>query len=185
MPSFLDVHAHGGKRALLRYGAYGVAAMLGSARRYRDVDWSTIRRVVFVCNGNICRSPFAETIARSRGLEAASAGIEATTGASAAPQAVSAASDFKVDLSAHRATHVGDFAFATDDLVLGFEPVHIDRLEAVLGRPPLCQVSLLAAWLRPPNLYIHDPYGSSADYFRLCFRRIDRAIELLRHRRGA
>lgn len=185
MPPFLDVHAHGGKRALLRFGAYGVAAMLGSARRYRDVDWLRVRRLVFVCNGNICRSPFAEALARSRGLEAASAGITAAKGACAAPQAIATAAEFNIDLSAHRATYVGDFAFTPDDLVIGFEPVHLDRIGAFLGKPPLCQATLLAAWLRPPNLYIHDPYGSSTDYFRLCFRRIDRAIEFLRRRRGA
>lgn len=185
MSSLLDVHAHGGKRALLRFSAFGVAAVLGAGRRYRNIDWPTVRRLVFVCNGNICRSPFAEVLARRRGLEAASAGIEATNGSSAAAQAIVTAAEFNVDLSSHRATPIGDFKFAPDDLVIGFEPVHLERLGAVLGKPPSCQVSLLAAWLRPPNLYIHDPYGSSADYFRLCFRRIDHAVEFLRNRRGA
>lgn len=185
MSSFLDVHAHGGKRALLRFGAFGVAAMLGAGRGYRRIDWPKVGRLVFVCNGNICRSPFAEAVARRRGFAATSAGIAATNGSPAAAQAIASATRFNIDLSSHQATHIGEFEFVSDDLVIGFEPVHLERLGAVLGDPPSTQISLLAAWLRPPNLYIHDPYGASVDYFQRCFRRIERAVDALLDRRGA
>jgi protein-tyrosine phosphatase len=182
MPSLLDIRAQGGKRALLRFALHGAVAMLGAARKYRNIDSSRVRRVVFVCNGNINRSPFAEALARKRGLQAASVGIEAANGSWAAPQAIVAAAEFEVDLSHHRATCATDFKFGPDDLVIGFEPIHLRRLDATIGKQPSCQVSLLAAWLRPPNLYIHDPHGASAEYFRLCFGRIDRAVEVLSHR---
>ncbi len=38
----------------------------------RPVDPATVRRLVFVCQGNICRSAFAEAAARRAGLRAAS-----------------------------------------------------------------------------------------------------------------
>jgi protein-tyrosine-phosphatase len=66
-------------------------------------------KVLFVCAGNICRSPFAEGLARrlaaERGLdvEFASAGKIAFDGDRCPPDAVAAAKEFGVDLSSHRA----------------------------------------------------------------------------------
>jgi protein-tyrosine-phosphatase len=66
-------------------------------------------KVLFVCAGNICRSPFAEGLARrlaaERGLdvEFASAGEIALDGDRCPPDAIAAAKEFGVDLSSHRA----------------------------------------------------------------------------------
>jgi protein-tyrosine-phosphatase len=66
-------------------------------------------KVLFVCAGNICRSPFAEGLARrlaaERGLdvEFASAGEIALDGDRCPADAVSVAKEYGVDLSSHRA----------------------------------------------------------------------------------
>jgi protein-tyrosine-phosphatase len=66
-------------------------------------------RVLFVCAGNICRSPFAEGLARrlaaERGLdvEFVSAGEIALDGDRCPPDAVAVAKEYGVDLSSHRA----------------------------------------------------------------------------------
>jgi protein-tyrosine-phosphatase len=66
-------------------------------------------KVLFVCAGNICRSPFAEGLARrlaaERGLdvEFASAGEIALDGDRCPPDAVAVAMEYGVDLSSHRA----------------------------------------------------------------------------------
>ena len=66
-------------------------------------------KVLFVCAGNICRSPFAEGLARQlaaeRGLdvEFASAGEIAFDGDRCQPDAVAVAKEYGVDLSSHRA----------------------------------------------------------------------------------
>ena len=66
-------------------------------------------KVLFVCAGNICRSPFAEGLARrlaaERGLdvEFASAGEIALDGDRCPPDAVAVAKEYGVDLSPHRA----------------------------------------------------------------------------------
>jgi protein-tyrosine-phosphatase len=66
-------------------------------------------RILFVCRGNTCRSPFAEGLARrlaaERGLdvEFASAGEKARDGDPCPPDAVAVAAEYGVDLSAHRA----------------------------------------------------------------------------------
>jgi protein-tyrosine-phosphatase len=66
-------------------------------------------KILFVCAGNICRSPFAEGLARQlaaeRGLdvEFASAGEIALEGDRCPPDAVAVAKEFGVDLLPHRA----------------------------------------------------------------------------------
>lgn len=182
MASFSNFATHGGKRALLRSVLYGTAAALGGARRYRDIEWSKVQRLVFLCKGNICRSPFAAAVARQRGLPAISAGVNAAKGSPAAPGAVVEADKFGVDLSLHRATSILDLDLTADDLLIGFEPFHIDQLRSSGRSASGYQVTLLGVWLRPANLYIHDPYGANAKYFHTCFRRIDRAVEVLRAR---
>jgi protein-tyrosine-phosphatase len=66
-------------------------------------------KVLFVCAGNICRSPFAEGLARrlaaERGLdvEFASAGEIALDGDRCPRDAVAVAKEYGVDLSSHTA----------------------------------------------------------------------------------
>jgi protein-tyrosine-phosphatase len=66
-------------------------------------------KVLFVCAGNICRSPFAEGLARQlateRGLdvEFSSAGEIALDGDRCPPDAIAVAKEYCVDLSSHRA----------------------------------------------------------------------------------
>jgi len=171
--------SRGGRRAFLRTVVFGAAARLGAAHWYRRIDWSRVRRIVFVCKGNICRSPFAEGLAKRLALPAASFGLDAESGAPAAPDAVLTATAYGVDLTLHRATSANEFELDGNDLVVGFEPSHVRRLLLKMDRSAPFQVTLLAAWSRPSNLYIHDPFGASPDYYHSCFARIDRAVQAM------
>jgi protein-tyrosine phosphatase len=176
---FLSFRAYGGKRAMLRSILYGTIAILGGARRYRKIDWMRVDRVVFVCHGNICRSPFAEAVAKKRGLQATSLGLFAENGVPADPDATKTAAELGVDLGFHRATRASDFRPTPHDLVVGFEPAHVEDLMRISKKALGCQVTLLEVWSWPPNLYLHDPYGTGIEYFHACFRRIDRVVEHL------
>ena len=65
-------------------------------------------RVLFVCLGNICRSPMAEGYYRKHMGEASSAGIRALVGWGASEDAVDVMKDKGVDLSSHKAQQVTD-----------------------------------------------------------------------------
>ena len=62
-----------------------------------------IRRVVVICHGNICRSPFAgiDLATRNAGVKVRSAGLAAGTGNPAEPGARRAAQNFDIELINH------------------------------------------------------------------------------------
>src|SRR5262245_66201200 len=73
----------GGYRAYLNHVRSRCALVLGAYRSLGRIEWSRVRRLVFVCHGNVCRSPYAEARVRQRGVRAASFGLVTTGGVAA------------------------------------------------------------------------------------------------------
>jgi len=167
-------------RGLVRTGLAYFMWLLGPYRKYGQVDWPRVKRIVFVCAGNICRSPYAHHRYAAAGapIPVASFGLATTTGAGADPTAASVARSFGLDLSHHVATDLKDFEIRDGDLLLVMEDRHIAALSpAVAGRD--VQVSLLGLWYRPHFALLYDPHTLSPGYFTSCFRRIDAAVARL------
>ena len=175
MSSYL-ASRYGGKKSFLITESHRLMACLGRYRSYSDNELTRVTRLVFVCKGNICRSPFAEYYARSLGLESVSFGLEATTGSPANEVGLEVAASLGVTMSAHRATNIQDFSIRDNDLLVGFEPVHCHETQRLVPSGCLAQVSLAGMWLFPPLPYIHDPYGNPTDYFVTCYQRISNIV---------
>jgi len=165
----------GGKRGLLHHLGWNLINMSGSLRRYKCVDWERVGRLIFVCKGNICRSPYAEARAHALGLAAASFGLDADTGVPADPAAVLAAHARGIDLRSARARRNGDLLIGARDLLVGMEPTHVRFLEGFSPEHG-CQVTLLGLWSNPVRPYIADPFGRSQVFFTRCFLAIDSGI---------
>lgn len=151
--------------------------------------------VLFVCLGNICRSPTAEGVLRTRlaqaGLERHAHVDSAGTGAwhvgkAPDPRAQAAAARRGHDLSALRARQVGADDFVRFDYVLAMDD---DNL-AVLRRrcPPALQARLgaLASWCsRFQATHIPDPwYGDEGDFEHVLDLVEDAVDGLMRELRG-
>jgi protein-tyrosine phosphatase len=161
-----------------RIAAFRLASWLGRGFRPQDVDYRRVHRVVFVCKGNICRSAYANALARDRGLAAASYGLETTPGLPADGVAQRLAKKRGVSLDDHRTQHWIDAKLTPNDLVLAMEPWHLRRLGGrAIGSGS--QVGLLGLWARPGRRNIKDPYGLPDEDFNACFDAIDTAIEHL------
>lgn len=103
-------------------------------------------RMLFVCFGNICRSPMAEGLARdliereSPGarpvIEVSSAGVGALEGGPATPEAALAMLERGIDISGHRARRVSAGLLQDTDLVLAMEESQKSRIEAAVAAPP-------------------------------------------------
>lgn len=165
----------GGKAASVRTLAARVRAQCGGYARYRDIDWSVVRRVVFVCAGNICRSPYAEARARASGLNASSFGLRAIDGAPAYWRAIDNAAVRGIHLAEHAGRSLANFILQPGDLVLGMELDHV-RAHATRYRAAGAQVSLLGLWSDAATPFIQDPYSRRDRYFQACFARIDASV---------
>jgi protein-tyrosine phosphatase len=147
------------------------------------------RRVVFVCRGNICRSPYAEAAARRAGLDVISAGLDADAGRPANPVVARLAAPRGLDLAPHRARAVAEAGLAEGDLVLGFERAHLAELRARVpgaGAPGGPALRLAGAYAGAARWHLHDPYGLDERYVQRCLDDIDAAVAaLVRHLAGA
>jgi len=123
------------------------------------------RRLVFVCRGNVCRSPLGEAVARQQGFAALSFGLRTTAGTPANPGMLAAAAALGYDLSAHASRPLASYKPAPGDLLLGFE---LGQLSALRQRLPQVPSTVLGRWAWPARAYIHDPYQATPAYYRRC-----------------
>ncbi|WP_416140301.1 low molecular weight protein-tyrosine-phosphatase [Halomonas sp. HK25] len=124
-------------------------------------------RVLFVCLGNICRSPTAEGVFRrlldERGLahrvEVDSCGIgDWHVGKAPDPRTHEAATRRGIDLSALRARQLADSDFATFDYLLAMDH---DNLAAMHARAPEtldAHLGLFLEFAGQPDRAVPDPY---------------------------
>lgn len=135
--------------------------------------------VLFVCLGNICRSPFAARLwtERSRGSEAGSSGFIGP-GRPPPEEALTAARDRGVDHADHRSRVLTAEALCTADVVFVFDRHHLRQLtkwREVRGRTVLWLGDLDPAW--SGKRAIPDPWGKPVEEFRSTFARIERCVD--------
>lgn len=167
-------------RGLIRLAVANLFWLAGRYRQYGKVDFGRVNRLVFVCQGNICRSPFGHYFARKTidGMAVASLGLATSTGINAFDMAIDVARDFSIDMTDHKTTDLTDFAIQDGDLFLVMEDRHIEPLlSATLGRD--VQIGLLGLWCRPRLALLYDPHRLSRAYFSTCYGRITQAVTRL------
>lgn len=141
----------------------------------RKPDPQRVRRLVFVCHGNICRSAFAQAAARARGANAASFGLSTVSGKPAHAPVVACAKAFGLDLSDHRTTALGDFVPEEGDYLLAMEVRHLRALAADERLAHLPR-ALLGSFAAVPVPHLHDPFELNGRYLEVCLRRIGSAV---------
>jgi protein-tyrosine phosphatase len=167
---------YGSKRGLLNHWRFGVQYRLGRFAPYVRIDWTLVENLVFVCHGNICRSPLSEAVARQRfGLQSESYGLDCRDGAPADPRAIDFAQRNGIDLSAHTSRHIHAYQPAASDLVIVMEPKHLLQLPQPVAAQ--AQVTLLGLWKPRPKAYIHDPYSSDTRHFDRCEKAVVNGVK--------
>lgn len=161
--------------------------LLGPGAAFPRPDLSRVDRLVFVCEGNLYRSAFAQALCEQNGLRAASFGLHTQTGRRSPSPAVQAAAALGVRLESHHATHMRDFQMAAGDLYLVMDASHVERLQR-RGFPAGRTVPL-GLWCRPLRLRIRDPHRKGEKHIRRCFSTVQSAVthlsqELRRARMG-
>jgi protein-tyrosine phosphatase len=138
------------------------------------------RDVLFVCKGNICRSPFAEAYLRQRlngaPVQVHSAGYHPKRNRPCPDEALAAARELATDLGPHRSRLLDAEMVRAADAIFTFDQ---ENYSTVLARHPeagrkLHRLSTLGGGEVQD---IRDPYGGTLDEFRRAYDRIRRALD--------
>ncbi len=175
----------GSKKGLLRYYTYEFLRMLGVYSKFKRVDFTKVKRLVFVCQGNICRSPLGESVARHFNIPSVSFGLDTRGGDPADPRAINWARKNGYKLSGHETKRVDQYVPNDGDLLIGMEPKHIREIERRFEKQPI-QITLIGLWLDSPIAYLHDPYNTNDAYFNRCEQLVasatDALVRIIKHR---
>jgi protein-tyrosine-phosphatase len=137
-------------------------------------------RLLFVCSGNLCRSPMAEGFARvyaaSRGqqLDVRSASSLGFDGLPAEANTVAVMREIGIDISSHRARPLTAEILAWADQVLVMDISHAQRVRELL---PAAEEKTLLLGTLIGLLEIPDPMGGWKGRFRKTRDDIQRAVE--------
>jgi len=141
-------------------------------------------RILFVCLGNICRSPLVEGVARRRCAEAGltvslascgTGGWHVGKGADSRMRAAARAAGF--DLESHRARQLQAADFDRHDWLLAMDSDNLAELDRLARPGAVGQAALFLPWAGVTSVQdFPDPYYGEAEGFRQCVALAERGV---------
>ena len=145
-------------------------------------------KIMFVCTGNICRSPMAHYYMQKKvkdlGIEnnflISSCGTYAITGEKVTQNAIIAMADYDVSLENHRATDINDIDIENYDYIITLTTNHKEHIKYYY--PKLAnKIYTLKEFANPNIVYkdIDDPWGLNLTVYKSCAQEIVESVDIL------
>jgi glycine hydroxymethyltransferase len=142
-----------------------------------------MKTVLFVCTGNICRSPMAEGLFRhaTRGrtdCRVVSAGVGALEGQPPSPHAVRALNELGIDISQLRSRMLTSELVEEADYIFGMTHSHVDQVNLLFAQAAE-KTFLLREFDETLDEFekdISDPIGGSYETYAYCRDQIEQGI---------
>ncbi|MGI6551222.1 MAG: low molecular weight protein arginine phosphatase [Syntrophomonadales bacterium] len=145
-----------------------------------------MKRLVFICSGNTCRSPMAKGLFVKHledrkpeligEIEVMTAGTSPNSGEGASRGAMKAMEEVGVDLSDHKAQPVSEAVLAQADWILTMTRSHRDYLTRIYGKND--KLFTLYEFLGQDKDVL-DPFGGDVAVYRACRNELQQLIEML------
>ena len=140
-----------------------------------------MKKLIFVCTGNTCRSPMAEGLLRHLlgpdcGWEISSAGVCAGNGFPASPNAVAALQEKGIDISDHRSRHLSPAMIEDADLLVTMTRNHRDAILSIVPESAGKVFLLKSFGIAQCPTDIYDPVGEALNIYRRVRDEIDAAL---------
>jgi RpiB/LacA/LacB family sugar-phosphate isomerase len=145
-----------------------------------------MKTILFICTGNVCRSPMAEGLFRQatgggEEFRVLSAGLGALDGQPPTPHAVAAMRELGVDISAHRSRMLTADLAGEADYIFCMTRSHVDTI-ALLYPSAEEKTFVLREFedaLKPFEKDISDPMGSVYEVYVRCRNQIKQGVASL------
>ena len=135
-----------------------------------------MKRILFVCTGNTCRSPMAEYLWNSKRdpaykkAIAESAGLTAFEGMPISDGAYTALKEKGIDATYHRARRFTAEMANNYDLIVAISPAHANMIHTICSDAAEGKVAVLGNG-------ISDPYGLGIDTYIECRDEIEEGLK--------
>jgi protein-tyrosine phosphatase len=146
-----------------------------------ELERVCVKKLIFVCTGNTCRSPMAEGLLKHLlgpdcGWDISSAGVCAANGYPASPGALEAMGEKGLDLSRHRSRHLSPERIEEADLLVTMTRGHRDAILAIAPESEGKVFLLKSFGIAQSPADIYDPVGEALEVYRRVRDEIDAAL---------
>ena len=145
------------------------------------IKLSDVNSILFVCKGNICRSPFAQYYAQKifpESMTILSSGYYSETGRKCPIKAIKAAKEYGVKLEKHRSTLITKELIQDAQIIYIFDEENKQTLDTLFPNAKN-KIYLLGTIIENIPTIISDPYCKKYSQYKRTYQLISQSIECI------